>query len=165
MAEIISVFDLPDALRGVEMVEVMVDGANAKASRVAPCLAWDGTEAGKPAPSVEQLAEARLVLFGAVKRWAEAGSGALQSQSAGIFSQTVDTRTPRRGLFQPSEVEELQAICADHNGEERAGAFNVDTVSTAVQHADWCATNFGANYCDCGAILAGYPIFGQPESA
>lgn len=44
-------------------------------------------------------------------------------------------------------------------------AFEVDTVSSSFleQHADWCALNFDANYCDCGANIAGTPIFGQPS--
>lgn len=51
MAQIIAVADLPTALRSEEMVADMVAGANARASRVAPCLpdptstAWAGTAA------------------------------------------------------------------------------------------------------------------------
>lgn len=49
-------------------------------------------------------------------------------------------------------------------GGSNSGAFTVDMVSSSFleQHAEWCSLNFGANYCDCGANLAGYPIFGQP---
>ena len=43
MAALISVTDLPTALQSHEMAYTMVDGANAKASRVAPCLDYDGT--------------------------------------------------------------------------------------------------------------------------
>ena len=117
MAEIITKFDLPSALQSVEMVEAMIDGANANASRVAPCLA--------DTPTPDQTAEARLVLLGAVKRWAEAGSGALQSQSAGIFAQTVDTRQRTGFNLWPSEIQALQAICSTGNS---GRAFEVDTM-------------------------------------
>lgn len=160
MAEIIYVTDLPTALQSVEMVGDMVAGANAKASRVAPCLTYDGTVTGQSAPTADMLAEAKLVLLGAVKRWAEAGSGALQSQNAGIFGMTVDTR--QRGGFNlwPSEITDLQAICAGAPvGRE---AFSLDTAGTVgITHAEWCSLAFGADYCSCGADIAGYPIFEQ----
>jgi hypothetical protein len=76
VAEIIMVPDLPASLQDAEMVETMVAGANAKASRVAPCLTWDGTADDEPVPTVDQINEARLVLIGAIKRWVESGSGA-----------------------------------------------------------------------------------------
>ena len=111
MATIIRVSDLPVALQSAELVDAMVAGANAKASRVAPCLTWDGTVTDQPVPSGDQVAEARLVLIGAVKRWCEAGSGALQQQTAGPFGQTVDTRQRSGFNLWPSEIEQLQAIC------------------------------------------------------
>ncbi|MCB2412354.1 hypothetical protein LGT39_05765 [Demequina sp. TTPB684] len=40
-------------------------------------------------------------------------------------------------------------------------AFAVDTVGSGVTHADTCAINLGAGYCDCGAEYAGFPIFGS----
>ena len=43
---------------------------------------------------------------------------------------------------------------------ESSGAFAVDMVGVAASgHLPWCAVNFGANYCSCGADIAGYPIF------
>lgn len=43
---------------------------------------------------------------------------------------------------------------------ETSGAFAVDMVGgLASIHQPWCALNFGANYCSCGADLAGYPIY------
>ncbi|HET8627739.1 MAG TPA: hypothetical protein VFL91_09985, partial [Thermomicrobiales bacterium] len=77
MAEIIKVSDLPADLQSADLIADMVAGANAKASRVAPCL--DSTD---PAPTAGMLAEAKLILLGAVKRWTEAGSGAFQQQTA-----------------------------------------------------------------------------------
>lgn len=211
MATFIEVVDLPASLQGADMVADMVAGANAKASRVAPCLidptstAWaattayaegeqvtlgpgqflevtvagtssltqpvipsafggtveDGTVTWKRiGPTSDQLAEARLVLLGAVKRWAEAGAGAVQSQTAGPYGMTVDTRQRTGFNLWPSEIESLQDICAvsdDNSGK----AFSVDTApSLSGIHAETCSLNFGATYCSCGADIAGFPLFG-----
>ncbi|MEU4772962.1 hypothetical protein [Micromonospora sp. NPDC023644] len=156
MAEIIQVTDLPASLRTTELVEAMVAGANAKASRVAPCLA-----ATDPAPTADQLAEAKLILLGAVKRWAEAGSGALQQQAAGPFSVTTDTRQRTGFNLWPSEIEALQELCRTAGP---ATAFAVDTApGSAVQHSPICALMFGAAYCSCGADIAGAPLYEQVE--
>lgn len=158
---IINVIDLPTKLQTVEMIADMVAGANAKAVRVAPCLAYDGTVEGETAPTVDQLAEARLVLLGAVKRWAEAGSGAFQSQTAGPFGVAVDTRQRTGFNLWPSEIGALQDICAVSD-DDSGKAFSIDTApSFSGIHAAWCASNFGANYCSCGADIAGFPIFEQ----
>lgn len=121
MAEIIEVSDLPSALQTAELVDLMVAGANASASRVAPCLA--GT--GEDAPSADQLAEAKLVLVGAVKRWSEAGSGAFQQQTAGPFAVSSDTRQRSGFNLWPSEIERLQELCASGF---TGGAFEIDTM-------------------------------------
>lgn len=157
MAIIIQVADLPTSIQTAESVDMLVAGANAKASRVAPCLAWDGTVADQPAPTEDQLAEARMVLVGAVKRWAEAGAGSLQSQTAGPFGVTVDTRQKTGYNLWPSEITELQAICS--TGSVGRQAFSLDTASSTVTHMPWCSINFGATYCSCGADIAGYPIY------
>lgn len=136
MAELITTTDLPTALQAQELVDAMVAGANAKASRVAPCLTWDGTVAEQPAPTADQVAEARLVLIGAVKRWAEAGSGALQSQSAGIFAHTVDTRQRAGYNLWPSEITALQAIC---NAGTTRKAYQVDTMPADSVAGYWSA--------------------------
>ena len=148
----------PFATIDVVKAQAMIDTALARAARVAPCVRDETL-------SVDNSEAAKGIIRDAVLRWHDSGNGAVTQQTAGPFSQSVDTRAPRRGLFWPSEVDELQAICRDHSGEDKAGAFSVDTIGLATQHADWCAINFGANYCDCGAIYAGHPIFGQPESA
>lgn len=209
MAIIIIVSDLPAPLQTVEMVQTMVDGANAKASRVAPCLtdptstAWvastayavgdlvrlasgeflevtvagtsgatiptvpaavggtvtDGTAAWKRiAPTPDGLAEARLVLIGAVKRWVEAGSGALQQQTAGPFGHTIDTRQRTGYNLWPSEISDLQAICKVA-GEGSRVAFSIDTAPACSDHLPWCSLMFGATYCSCGVDIAGYPIY------
>jgi len=41
-----------------------------------------------------------------------------------------------------------------------SGAFSIDAVGPSnATHLPWCAINFGAGFCSCGADLAGYPIF------
>ncbi len=121
---IIDVTDLPTALQSADMVQLMVDGANARAARVAPCLTWTGTPTEQPAPSSDQLAEAKLVLVGAVKRWAESGSGAVSQQTAGPFGMSVDTRQRAGFNLWPSEIEALQEICASS---ATGRAYEVDT--------------------------------------
>ena len=39
-------------------------------------------------------------------------------------------------------------------------AFGVDRLATASVHDISCSLNFGANYCSCGASIAGQPIYG-----
>lgn len=158
---LIDVEDLPaSVLSKIDAAEldIMVAGANAKAARVAPCLVADD-----PTPTEDQLAEAKLLLLGALKRWADAGSGALQQQTAGPFTVTTDTRQrPGHNLW-PSEIEGLQAICASAST-GGGGIFAIDTApGSATLHADTCSLTFGATYCSCGADIAGVPIFGPPE--
>lgn len=149
---IIQAADLPEVVADNVMVDMWIAGANARASRVAPCLT-----AADPAPTADQLAEAKLILIGAIIRWSQAGSGAFQQQTAGVFGITVDTR--QRGGFNlwPSEITQLQDICK--NGSE-GKAFSIDTAPDCLTtHAPICAVAFGANYCSCGADIAGEPIY------
>jgi hypothetical protein len=125
---IIEPTDLPATLQSHELVDTMVDAANARASRVAPCLTWTGTPEDEPVPTADQLAEAKLVLIGAVMRWAEAGSGALQQQTAGPFGVTVDTRQRTGFNLWPSEIEDLQDICRAAGSGGTGRAFEVDTM-------------------------------------
>ncbi|WP_406083107.1 hypothetical protein OHA01_26360 [Micromonospora zamorensis] len=145
--QVIKVSDLPANLQSAELVEAMVAGANAKASRVAPCLA-----STDPMPTADQLAEAKLILLGAVKRWAEAGSGAWQQQTAGPYSVTSDTRQRSGFNLWPSEIEALQALCRTSS----LSAFTVDTApGCGTIHSIICSLMFGAAYCSCGADLTG----------
>lgn len=149
---IIDVTDLPTSAQSADLVDVMVAGANATAARVAPCLV-----ATDPEPTDEQLAEARLVLIGAVLRWTQAGSGAFQQQTAGPFSVSTDTRQRTGFKMWPSEIEQLQTIC----GGSESAAFAVDTAPRVSSiHSEACSLVFGANWCSCGADIAGYPIVG-----
>jgi hypothetical protein len=148
VAEIIAVVDLPSSIQSAELVQAMIDGANAKASRVAPCLA-----SVDPVPSLDLLSEARLVLIGAVKRWAEAGAGSVQSQQAGPFGMSVDTRQRTGFNLWPSEITALQDLCKTSTP---AGAFSITPTPATSAHMPWCALMMGASYCSCGADLANY---------
>ena len=160
MAEFIIVDDLPAAIQSAELVDVMVAGANAKASRVAPCLVT-AVEAGTPTDAqTDALAEAKLILIGAVKRWADAGSGALQSQTAGPYGVTLDTRQRTGFNLWPSEITDLQAICNGLNETPTRAAYSLDTAGPyGTVHAEACSLYFGATYCDCGGDIAGFPLF------
>lgn len=159
MAEIITVADLPAAMQSAELIDAMVAGANARASRVAPCLTWTGTPETEPAPSADQLAEAKLILIGAVRRWVETGGGSFTQQTAGPFSVSTDTRQRTGFNLWPSEIQDLQAICATEGSVGRE-AFSIDTApGCRTIHADICALNFGADYCSCGADIAGFPLY------
>ena len=133
----------------------MIEDALALAARVAPCITED---------SFTYEAAAKAVLRRAILRWNDAGSGALTQETLGNdYSYSTDTRDQRgsrSGLFWPSEIQQLQDLC---KGED-SGAFQIDTVSTAVVHAEICAINFGANYCSCGADLTQYlyPLYELP---
>lgn len=153
MATIIYVVDLPEGIRENPMANAWVDGANARASRVAPCLAV--TDPDLPPPTDDQMAEAKLVLLGAVIRWAEAGSGAYQSKTVGPMGITFDTSQPGGFNLRPSEITQLQDICK--NGSEFK-AFSIDTVPCGGYHSPICSVYFGGS-CSCGADLAGQPIY------
>lgn len=160
MATIIETSDLPEALRAHELVETMVAGANAKASRVAPCLVAAVAAADPTDEQQAQVAEAKLILIGAVKRWVEAGAGSFAQQTAGPFSVSTDTRQRAGFNLWPSEIQGLQDICS--SGSVGRTAFSIDTVpADDATHADWCSVNFGAAYCSCGADIAGFPIYEQ----
>jgi len=81
----------------------MIDDATALASLVAPCIQAVGFSNG---PAV------KAILRGAILRWNDSGTGAIQSQTAGPFGQVLDTRQERRGMFWPSEITQLQSLCA-----------------------------------------------------
>jgi hypothetical protein len=100
-----------------EKAEAMISGAVAMAAIVAPCL--DDPDALTP----KQLAAAQMIIRDAVLRWADSGSGAATTQTAGPFGVTYDTRTPRKTLFWPSEITALQRVCRSGTG----GMFNVGT--------------------------------------
>lgn len=131
----------------------MIEDCMAMAALYAPCIVEE---------SFAHPAAAKAILRGAVLRWHEAGSGAYsaETQQAGPFGHTVtmDTRQQRRGMFWPSEINQLRELCQS----SKAGAFSVDTAAGyGSSHAEICSLNFGATYCSCGAVLAGVPLYEQ----
>src|SRR6185312_425838 len=105
-----------------DKAEAMLADAEALAIVSAPCLA------DADALSDQQLAAVKAVLRAAVLRWAESGTGAVSSQTAGPYGQVVDTRQARRTMFWPSEITALQKICtAPTDG----GAFSIDTAAAS----------------------------------
>jgi hypothetical protein len=210
VVQILDLSDLPAAVQSSELVDLMIQAANAKASRVAPCLtapttAWAATTAytagqtivlpggealrvvvggtsGATAPTAPDLdatvvdsgvtwqrigptgdilAEARLILVGAVKRWSEAGSGAITQQmtTTGPYShmETIDTKQRAGYNLWPSEITQLQELCKTGG---TGKAFTVDTAPGLCNaHVPWCSLNMGATFCSCGADIAGEPIY------
>ena len=153
--EIITVGDLPASVRGSieeSLLQLMVDGLNARALRVAPCLAGNGED--DPDPSL--LAEAKLILISVIKRWSEAGSGALSSEQRGPMSVTVDTRQRSGWNLRPSDISDLQDLCKESSASD-GKAFSVDVGPTATAiHLPWCSLLMGATYCSCGSSINGY---------
>lgn len=131
----------------VDKAEAMIADAVAQAVMVAPCLAVEDDL------DANQKAAVLAVLRSAILRWNEAGTGAVQQQTAGPFTSMVDTRQQRRSLFWPTEIAQLQGICTTLAGGS-GGIFAIDTVGCGtIQHAEVCALYFGALYCSCGASL------------
>lgn len=142
----------PFATIDTAKAEEMIADATALALLAAPCL-------DDPDLTARQIAGVRAILRGAILRWNEAGSGALQTQQVGPFGETYDTRQTRRGMFWPSEITQLQGVCG---GGETSGAFAIDTFDSSTVHAEICAVNFGAIYCSCAADIAGWPLYELP---
>ena len=110
----------------------MIEDAEAMALLVAPCLSE---------PGFTQGAAVKAILRGSVLRWNEAGTGALQSQNAGPFGQTLDTRQERKAMFWPSEIEQLQNLCANLGGAgysiSLAGADGTSDYVNTPESARW----------------------------
>lgn len=135
--------------------DAMIADAEALALLAAPCL--DRSSEDDDPLTETQVAAVKAILRGAILRWNEAGNGILSQRTAGPFSQSIDTRQTRRAMFAPAEIEQLQSICGVEDG---GGIFAIDTVPTcAVVHSEICALYFGATYCSCGAVLAGFPLY------
>lgn len=131
--------------------QAMIDDALALASRVAPCILED---------TFIHDAAAKAILRGALLRWHEAGSGALQARTVGSVSEQIDTRQQRRGMFWPSEIADLERLCAE---QQDAGAFSIRPTGggSLSGHAPYCDLMFGGATCSCGYTLSGgvYPIY------
>lgn len=98
--------------------QAMIDDAIALAETHAPCLAGDELEPSK-------ARAARAIIRGAILRWHEAGAGAAVTKTAGIYGQTVDTRQPRKGMFFPSEIDQLKQLCRTADDDRGAFSFSM----------------------------------------
>lgn len=149
MPDLIGHDDLParvtDRVDPAEL-DLWLAGMNATAARLAPCLRDDAD----PPPSPDQLAEAKLILLGAINRWADAGSGAFQQQTAGPFSVTTDTRGATGLKLWPTEIAALEDLC---RAEDAYQAFMVDMTG---QGEEW-----DGNPLD-GATINAHPGY-EPE--
>ena len=96
--------------------ERLIKSAIALAKHYAPCL----NDPELPEDVSDAL---EAIIFGALQRWADSGSGALSSkqQQAGPFGQTLsfDTRTPNRSGFYSHEIEQLRSVCRSYSGSKR----------------------------------------------
>lgn len=109
-------------------VEAMIEDAEAMAVLAAPCIS---------AANFAHMAAVRAILRGAVLRWNDSGSGALQAQTAGPFGQTLDTRQERRGMFWPSEIVALQSLCVDSQG----GVYSTSLAGPDRGNGYWAQPN------------------------
>ena len=105
MAPFVIVADLQTFSPGINPAKAqsMIDDATALAVLAAPCID-DATFTNTTA--------VKAILRAAILRWEDAGTGAFSAQTAGPFAQTLDTRPDRKGMFWPSEIVQLQSLCA-----------------------------------------------------
>lgn len=107
----------PDA--SDEKLSILIEDIVARAKNLVPALAGDLTE--------DQAKAAKGVIRNAVARRADAGTGAVVTESnrTGDFSQSVTREGGReKPLFYQSEIDELRALFND--GVKRAKAFSID---------------------------------------
>lgn len=130
-----------------KVVAILIKDGLAMARRVAPCI--DEDDFAYPDA-------AAAIIRSAVLRWAESGSGALASESktSGPYSvqTSFDTRQTRRSLFFPSEIRELEALCATNKN----GAFAFDTIpqiTPRCKDCDYIVGSLSAPCKRCGNTL------------
>lgn len=97
----------PFATIDVVKAQAMIDDAMALARFYAPCILADDFAFADTA---------KAIIRRAILRWNDTGSGAMQSQTAGPFGVTIDTRQPQSGAFWPSEIDQLQGLCGTGSG-------------------------------------------------
>ena len=129
----------PFAIIAEAKAAAMIADAESMAILTAPCLPGLTTAPEGETPEAEALRLAKLnavkaILRGAILRWDDAGSGAVQTaqEQMGPFGvqQTV-TPQVRRSMFWPSEIEQLQGICSSG---EKGKAFTLDTAPVSYTH-------------------------------
>lgn len=130
--------------------KAMIEDAEATAATVAPCIAEAAFS-----EDATRVAYVKSVIRAAVLRWHESGTGAFQTQTAGPFSVGMDTRQQRRGMFWPSEIEQLQDACKRFRGVGEAKAYSVDMLGPGRfgAHSDVCDLVFGGLRCSCGSNI------------
>ena len=119
----------------------MIADALALAARVAPCI----TSSDFAFPDA-----AKALIRGAVLRWNEAGTGAVQSQTTGPYGVTIDTKQPRRSMFWPSEISDLRDMCSA-SGPDAAFSVEPGVQTFTAGHASVCPAVTGGA-CLCGAL-------------
>ena len=95
----------------------MIDDALAQAEFYAPCITN---------PEFAHRRAVKSILRGAILRWHEAGTGAVVSQTSGMYGQTIDNRQPRKTMFYPSEIDQLKKLCRSDVDVDDGGAFAID---------------------------------------
>lgn len=159
MAVFLSIDDLTPFAPGIDetKAEAMIADAMAMAQLVAPCIVEDDF------PDALEAA-AKAIIRGAILRWNDSGSGASASLTALGFAQTIDNRIPRRTMYWPTEIEQLQKLCMDaEDAAEETKAWSYDMLggNNPIVHEETCSAMFGANWCSCGAALSlGEPLWG-----
>jgi hypothetical protein len=101
--------DIPEA-----KAQAMIADAEAMAVLAAPCISD---------PSFLGFDAVKAVLRGAILRWNDAGSGEVTQVTSGAFSAGF-VQTPRKSLFWPSEIQQLQELCRTNVRQ----AFSIDTM-------------------------------------
>lgn len=106
--------------------EAMIADVLAMAALAAPCI--NDNDFAHPEA-------AKAILRGAVLRWHDTGSGSATQQVVGPFQQNI-TPQPRKSLFWPSEIEQLQSLC---RATQVNRAYEIDlTPAGAGLPAEWC---------------------------
>lgn len=123
-------------------------------NKIAPCMT---EEDALEDPDTEEAV--RSIIRSVVLRWHDSGSGAVTSQTAGDYSESLSGYGG--GRWRPDEINDLQQMCADHR---EASATTVPMYRDGpwlTEHAAWCSVNFGDPVCDCGADISanGLPLW------
>lgn len=78
------------------------------------------------------------------------------TQVSVAVDDSSSSRTYRSGKGRVTILDEWWGLLAP---EPFSGAFTLDVVSASSVHQPWCALAFGAEYCSCGADIAGFPLY------
>lgn len=111
-----------------------------------------------PGAVTASAATRRRVVCAVVRRSMEAGAADTAGfesiqMGAGPFQYGGKVSNPSGDFYLTKQ--EKKAL---GDGEQKAFGVQVAGLC-AVRHRPWCNLNFGANYCSCGADIAGEPIY------